>query len=419
MIALVDCNNFYVSCERVFNSLIRNKPVVVLSNNDGCIIARSNEAKDLGIQMGAPAFKCKHIFDKYGVQVFSTNFALYGDFSNRVVSVLAEAAPQIEIYSIDEAFLDYSGLLEPMEHARDIRNKVMQYTGIPVSIGISRTKTLAKVANRIAKKEVKSGVFYLQCQDDIHDCLKKLPVSKLWGVGRRYAQKLELYGVRTAYELTQRSDSWIQRHISIAGLKMVKELRGIPCFEIETAWQRKQSICTSRTFGEEVHQFDQLAQAISTYAAMCGVKLRKQGSCAKVVTIFILTNPFKHQCQINYKGTRKIQLEIPTNDSLKIISVSIAALRSIYRSDCIYKKAGVIVSDIVPQSQVQLSFFDDIADLEKRYRLMLAVDTVNESYGRMKVRLAVNGFERKWKLKQERLSPCYTTRMNELMQVIS
>jgi DNA polymerase V len=286
-----------------------------------------------------------------------------------------------------------------------------------VSIGIAGTKTLAKVANGIAKKEMKSGVFYLKCPNDIQECLKKLPVSQLWGVGRRYARRLELYGIRTAHELIQRRDRWIQEQISVVGLKMVKELRSIPCFELETDWQRKQSICTSRTFGEEVHQFDQLAQAISTYAAMCGAKLRKQDSCAGIITIFILTNPFKHQYQVNYKGIRKIQLETPTNDSLEIVSASISALRSIYRSDCIYKKAGVIVSGIVPQYQVQLSFFDDIGDIEKRHNLMRAMDTVNDSYGRMKVRFAVNGFERKWKLKQERLSPCYTTRMNDLIQV--
>ena len=417
MIALADCNNFYASCERVFNPMIRNKPVVVLSNNDGCVIARSNEAKVLGIQMGAPAFKNRHIFKKYGVYIFSTNFALYGDFSSRVMSVLAEAVPQIEIYSIDEAFMDYSGLPEPMEHALGLRNKVMQWTGIPTSIGIAETKTLAKVANRIAKKEVQSGVFWLHCPDMIRDYLKRLPVSKLWGIGRRYAEKLELYSIQTAYELTQRSDSWIQQHMSIVGLKMVQELRGIPCFELETAWQRKKSICTSRTFGEEVSHFSQLAQALSTYAAMCGAKLRKQGSCAGMVTIFIHTNPFKYQYRANYKGIRKIRLKTPTNDSLEIISAAVSALRSIYRSDCIYKKAGVIVSGIVPQSQVQLSFFDDIGDIEKRHNLMRAMDSVNDSYGRMKVRFAVNGFERKWKLKQERLSPCYTTCMNELMQV--
>lgn len=417
MIALVDCNNFYASCERVFNPLIRNKPVVVLSNNDGCVIARSNEAKALGINMGDPAFKNRYIFEKHDVYIFSTNFSLYGDFSNRVMSVLAKSVPQIEIYSIDEAFLDYSGLPEPMEHARGIRNKVMQWTGIPISIGISKTKTLAKIANRIAKEETSSGIFHLFSQDDIQDYLKKLPVSKLWGVGRKYATKLELYGIQTAYELTKCSESWIQRNMSILGLKMVKELRGIPSFELETVWQRKKTICTSRTFGKEIHHFNQLAQAMSTHAAMCGAKLRKQGSCAEVVIIFILTNPFKHQYRVNYKGIKTIHMKTPTNDSMKIVSVAMEGLRSIYRSDCIYKKAGVIVSGIVPQSQVQLSFFDNIEDIEKSHCLMQAVDAVNDSFGRMKIRLAINGFERKWKLGQKWLSPAYTTRMDELIRV--
>ena len=417
MIALVDCNNFYTSCERVFNPFIQNKPVVVLSNNDGCVIARSNEAKAIGIKMGDPAFKNRHIFENNDVHIFSTNFALYGDFSNRVMSVLAKAVPRIEIYSIDEAFLDYSDLPEPMEHSRDIRNKVMQYTGIPVSIGISGTKTLAKIANRIAKKEIQSGVFHLCCRDDIQDRLKELPVSKLWGVGKKYSSNLELYGIRTAYELTQRSDNWIQRNMSIVGLRMVKELRGIPCFEFKTSRKRKQSICISRTFGAEVYHFNQLAQAMSTYAAMCGVKLRRQGSCAGMVSIFILTNPFKHQYRADYKGVKTIYLDTPTNDSLEIVSAVMAGLRSIYRRDFIYKKAGVIVSGIVPQSQVQLSFFDNIEDIKKRHRLMQALDAVNDRCGQMKIRLAINGFERKWNLKQEYLSPSYTTRMDALLKV--
>ncbi len=417
MIALADCNNFYVSCERVFNPLIRNKPVVVLSNNDGCVIARSNEAKALGINMGDPAFKNRHIFAKNGVYIYSTNFALYDDISRRVMSVLKEAYPRIEIYSIDEAFLDYSGFPEYIEHARDIRNKVIQYTGIPVSIGIAETKTLAKVANRIAKKKLSSGVFYLHCPDMIRGYLKRLPVSKLWGVGRQYTEVLELHGIRTAYDLTQRSDRWIQSNISILGLKMVKELRGIPCFGLETSWKRKKSICTSRTFGKEVYHFNQLAQAMSTYAAMCGAKLRRQGSCAKVITIFILTNPFKRQYCANYKGVQRISMETPTNDSIKIVSAALIGLRSIYRTDCIYKKAGVIVSGIVPQSKIQLSLFDNIGTIEKRHRLMQAVDIINDRYGNMKIRQAINGFERKWKLRQKRLSPSYSTCIDELLRV--
>ena len=417
MIALADCNNFYASCERVFNPMIASKPVVVLSNNDGCVIARSNEAKELGIKMGTPAFKNRHLFSKYDVKIFSTNFALYGDFSHRVMSILSDSVPRIEIYSIDEAFMDYSGLLEPVEYAKTIRHKINKWTGIPISIGIAKTKTLSKIANRIAKKETKVGVFSLNCPYAIQEYLKELPVSKLWGVGMRYAQKLALHGIQTAYELTQRSDRWIQNHMSIVGLKLVKELRGIPCFHMETEWRPKQSICTSRTFGKELYTFEQLAQVVSTYATLCSAKLRKQHSCAKTVTVFILTNLYRKQGCISYSGVRKIQLEAPTNNSMEIISASIIALRSIYRSNCRYKKAGVIISDILPNSNVQLSLFHDIKDIEKRHSLMNAIDSLNDIYGRMKVRFAVNGFNRKWKMKQKFLSPCYTTRINELIWV--
>ena len=417
MIALADCNNFYASCERVFNPMIRNKPVVVLSNNDGCVIARSNEAKALGIHMGSPAFKNRHIFEKYDVFIFSTNFVLYGDFSSRVMSVLAEAVPGIEIYSIDEAFLDYSGLSEPVEHAQHLCRRVREWTGIPVSIGVAQTKTLSKVANSIAKKQRDNGVCVFADTYEIHACLKEFPVSKLWGVGRRFAQLLDLSGIRSAYELIQKSDQWIQKQMSVVGLKMVKELRGEPCFDLETCGNRKKSITTSRTFGYEVGDFQGLAQALSTYASMCAAKLRKERSCAKTIHIMIYTNPFKQKHRMNYKGCKTVKLDTPTNDGLEIVSRTIEALRSIYRPDCIYKRAGVIVSDIVPQSQVQLTFFDKLADIEKRQKLMGAVDKLNDSYGRMKIRFALNGFERKWRLRQEKLSPCYTTRLEDLLRI--
>jgi DNA polymerase V len=419
MIALADCNNFYASCERVFNPSIREKPVVVLSNNDGCVIARSNEAKALGIEMGAPAFKNKHIFDKNGVFVFSTNFALYGDLSQRVMSILSKEVPQIEIYSIDEAFLDCNGIDNIHLFGMNLRKKVTQYTGIPISIGIAPTKTLSKVANHLAKHTTKSGVFILDDMNQISDSLKEFPLAKLWGVGRQYAKKLSFYGIRTAYDLTIRSDKWIQHHMSIVGLKMVKELRAIPCFNLEINSQSKKSICTSRTFGQEVDNIRQLAQALSTYASMCASKLRKQKSCAKTMTVFILTNPFKQEYRVNYSGVRKIHFSTPTNDSLEIVTKAIEGLRGIYRNDCIYKRAGVIMSDIIPQSTVQLTFFDNIEDVEKRHHLMKAIDNINEEYGRMKIRLCVNGFARKWKLRQERLSPCYTTRMTDLLRVKS
>ncbi|MBC8310721.1 MAG: Y-family DNA polymerase [Candidatus Marinimicrobia bacterium] len=417
MIALADCNNFFVSCERVFEPSMEAKPVVVLSNNDGCVIARSNEAKALGIKMGEPAFKSRDIFEKYGIHVFSTNFALYGDFSSRVMSIISENVPSIEIYSIDEAFINMSGIPNKEGFAIELREKILKWVGIPVSIGIAHTKTLSKVANSIAKKQRENGVCYLSDIDETNEYLKAFPVGSLWGVGRRFSRMLESNKIYNAYELTQQSNRWIQKHMSIVGLKMVKELRGEPCFDMVNGWSRKKSIMTSRTFGHEIDSFKGLAQALSTYASMCAAKLRKEKSCAKTIHIMIFTNPFKQDYRLNYKGQKTITLDTPTNDGLEIVSRCIEALRSIYRPDCIYKRAGVIVSDIVPQSKVQLSFFHNHADIEKRQNLMSAVDKLNDGFGRMKVRFAINGFEKKWHLRQEKLSPCYTTRLSDLLRI--
>ena len=416
MIALVDCNNFYASCERVFNPLIHNKPIVVLSNNDGCVIARSNQAKNIGIKMGVPAFKYQHVFDKFNVQIFSTNFALYGDFSNRIMSILASIVPRIEIYLIDEAFIDYSGFKNPIEHACILRNRIKKWTGITVSIGIGRTKTLAKVANAVAKKEVSSGVYHLSCSYDIHKRFKNFPVYKLWGIGKNYANQLKLYNINTAYDLINCTDRWVHKTLSVSVLNIVKELRGISCFELETNWKRKQSIRTSRTFGKEITSFAKLAEVLSTYATMCAYKLREQNSCANTIIVFIRTNSYSNKT-VYYEGIKNIKLDTATNDSMKIVSCVILALRSIYRKDCIYKKAGVIVSDIIPQSSIQLSFFDNINDVKKRSNLMNAMDKINKNYGKMKVRLAINGYNQKLILKQERLSPCYTTQISELIQI--
>ena len=417
MIALADCNNFYASCERVFRPKLNGKPVVVLSNNDGCVIARSNEAKALGIKMGEPAFKSLDIFKRIGIHVFSTNFALYGDFSNRVMSILSDSVPSIEIYSIDEAFMNFRGIPKKEEFGSELREKVLQWTGIPISIGIAPTKTLSKVANSIAKKQRKNGVCVLMDENETLEYLKLFPVANLWGVGRQFSQMLQNNSIQNAYELTQKSDHWLQKHMSIVGLKMVKELRGEPCFDMVNGWRRKKSILTSRTFGHEIDNFKGLAQALSTYASMCAAKLRKEGSCAKTIHIMIFTNPFKQNHRMNYKGSKTIILDTPTNDGLEIVSRCINALRSIYRRDCIYKRAGVIVSDIVPQSQVQLTFFHKHANIEKRQNLMTAVDKLNDGYGRMKVRFAINGFEKKWHLRQEKLSPCYTTRISDLLRI--
>ena len=415
MIALADCNNFYASCERVFQPCLEEKPIVVLSNNDGCVIARSNEAKKLGIQMGAPAFEMQKIFKDRGVHVFSSNFALYGDLSNRVMTTMRGEVDRMEIYSIDESFLDFSGTQLPEEKAIEIRQKVKQWTGIPVSIGVAPTKALAKVANHVAKKYTKKGVFVLRGNKQIKRVLNKISVHELWGVGKRYSRFLQERGIHTALQLVGTHEGWIRKNLTVSGLKLVKELKGITCFPIEENPSRKKNICTARSFGMDVHTFEELREAIGAYATTCAAKLRKEKSCVTMVSVFINTNPFKY-ADGQYNGYRKIQLDTPTNDSMEIVKAAITGLRSIYRKGHAYKKAGVIVSEVVPQQQVQLSLFDHV-DRAKRNQLMRSLDQINARIGRDKVRLAVQGFDRKWRLKQERLSPCYTTRFADILTV--
>jgi len=416
MIALVDCNNFYASCERVFRPDLENKPIVVLSNNDGCVIARSNEAKALGIKMGEPAFKRKEVFEKKKVNIFSTNFALYGDMSARVMNILKSNAIGIEIYSIDEAFLDFSGIKNDKKIAEGLRKKVMQWTGIPVSIGIAPTKVLAKIANHIAKKHTKSGVFVLEDKAIIKKALQFMPVESLWGVGRRYAKMLKQTGIQTAYDLTQVEESWVKRRMSVVGLKLVQELKGISCFPLETNIQAKKNICTSRSFGKPTKEYKQLSEAISTFAARCSEKLRKQKCSASEIRVFIYTNPHnsKHK---QYYGYIKLNMDIASNESNIIIKEALKGLKMIYREDCVYKKVGVIVSKVVPDQQVQLSLFDKIEN-RPRYKILSSVmDKINRTMGRDKLRIATQGFDRKWRMRQEQLSPCYTTRWDDLLKV--
>ena len=417
MIALADCNNFYASCERIFNPKIKNKPIIVLSNNDGCVIARSNEAKALGIKMGVPAFKIKKIIDNYNVCVFSTNFTLYGDFSQRVMSILSNNVSSIEIYSIDEAFMNLEGIPKQKQFASKLQKKILTWTGIPISIGIAPNKTLSKVANYIAKKEIDNGVHILFTNKQIKEVLKIFPINKIWGIGNKLYQKLYNENINTAYELTQKSDKWIQNNMSITGLKMVKELRGEVCYNLINKTKPKKSIMTSRTFGKKINNFQELAQAISTYANICAEKLRQEGGCAKTIHIMIFTNTFKYKNQLNYTGKKKISLSNHTNDSLEIVSSSIKALKSIYRNGCFYKKGGVILSDIIPKSETQISLFGNSLDIIKREKLMLTIDKLNNNLGRGKIRLAVNGFEKNWGMKQKNLSPRYTTRINELLRI--
>tara|TARA_Y100000385_G_scaffold210607_1_gene218550 strand:+ start:426 stop:1679 length:1254 start_codon:yes stop_codon:yes gene_type:complete len=415
MLALADCNNFYASCERVFQPHLEGKPIVVLSNNDGCVIARSNESKALGIKMGVPVFQVKTIIEQHNIQVFSSNFTLYGDLSKRVMSSMRQEVKAMEVYSIDEAFMDFSGEGSPLEKGIALKKKVQQHVGIPISIGIAPTKTLCKVAGLIAKKHTKTGVFVLQDKALIERALKWLPVAELWGVGRRHARMLDSVGIKTAYDLCRADDSWIRRRLSVVGLRMVKELRGIPCFPLEESASRKKNICTSRSFGKAVKQMEDLKEALSTYASTCAYKLRKQKSCASRISIFIHTNPFKPTDK-QYKGFTSFVLDTPTNDSIELVRLALEGLEKIYRSYCTYKKAGVIVSDISPQQQQQLSLFDTL-DRKKHQSIMTALDNINDKIGKDKVRLAVQGNGRQWKMKQEQLSPCYSTRIEDALKV--
>lgn len=415
MIALVDCNNFYASCERVFRPDLENKPIVVLSNNDGCVIARSNEAKKLGIKMGEPAFKKKEVFERNKIKTFSTNFILYGDMSKRVMSIIRNNSKEIEIYSIDEAFIEcYNEDLNT--YGTNLRKKVKQWTGIPVSVGIAETKVLAKIANHIAKKYQKSGVFILDNKEIIERALKFTAIEEIWGVGRNHARRFKEYGINTAYDLTCIEESWIKKKFSIVVLRIARELKGIKCLDIESQHKTKKNICTSRSFGNPTSDYNTIKEAISTFAVRCCEKLRKQKTSTSELRIFIYTNPFNPRHR-QYYGTKKIQLERATNDNQIIVQEVIKGLRKIYKKGYVYKKAGVIVGNITQENKVQLNLFDQIKNREKYTKISKVIDRINSSMGRDKLRIATQGFDRKWKMKQEQLSQCYTTRIDEILTV--
>lgn len=415
MIALVDCNNFYASCERVFRPDLENKPIVVLSNNDGCVIARSNEAKKLGIKMGEPAFKKREVFERNKINTFSTNFILYGDMSKRVMSILRNNSKEIEIYSIDEAFIEcYNEDLNT--YGTNLRKKVKQWTGIPVSVGIAETKVLAKIANHIAKKYRKSGVFILDNKEIIERALKFTAIEEIWGIGRNHAKRFKEYGINTAHDLTCIEESWIKRKFSIVVLRIAQELKGVRCLDIESQHKTKKNICTSRSFGNPTSDYNTIKEAISTFAVRCCEKLRKQKTSTSELRIFIYTNPFNPRHK-QYYGTKKIQLERATNDNQIIIQEVIKGLQKIYKKGYVYKKAGVIVGSITQENQVQLNLFDQIKNREKYTKISKVIDRINSSMGRDKLRIATQGFDRKWKMKQEQLSQCYTTRIDEILTV--
>lgn len=418
MIALVDCNNFYASCERLFSPSLKDKPVVVLSNNDGCVIARSNEAKAIGIEMGAPAFMMEEMLAENKVAVFSSNYTLYGDLSNRVMQTLREFAPRMEIYSIDEAFLDLSELKyqDLFQLGQTIREKVMNDIGLPVTIGIAPTKTLAKMANRYAKKERKSiGVYLAQTQWQINELLAFTQVADIWGIGGQHTKRLLQNRIFTAADLVNLNEEWVRKNMTVMGQRLLNELKGIPCIKWEEAPPPKKGICTARSFGQLLSCKKDIAEALANYANTCATKLRKQNSCANLVHVFIQTNTHRTQDKQYFRSV-SLQVPVATNSSAEIIPIALKGLDIIYRPGYNFKKVGVMLLDLVPEERIQMSIFEN--NNKKRDKaIMKAFDNVNNRFGKDLVRFAVQGYKRKWKLRQQRLSPCYTTNINQVLTI--
>jgi DNA polymerase V len=418
MIALVDCNNFYASCERVFQPELMGKPLVILSNNDGCAIARSEEAKALGIQMGTPAFMIKDLIKTHNVQVRSSNYTLYGDMSERVMNTIRTFVPKVEEYSIDEIFCDLTELkyADLKELGQRIKKCVTQSTGIPVSIGIAATKTLAKMANRYAKKkQQKTGVYCADTEDAVHRMLQHTNVGAIWNIGKQHEQFLLLNGFQTAADLLQAPEEWIRKNLSVKGQRLLNELKGIPCLVWEEKPPPKKNICTARSFGRLITTKRELQQAVATHTASCGSKLRSEGSCAQKLHVFIQTNIHR---AVDKQYFQSITLELPvaTNSTKELIHYAMKGLGAIFKEGYNYQKAGVMVLDLVPQETTQMGLFDT-EDRKKDKVLMQTLDSVNKAFGKDAVRFGVQGYGKAWKLKQEKLSPCFTTRIDSLMKV--
>ena len=417
MYALADCNNFFVSCERVFRPDLAGRPVIVLSNNDGCAVSRSNEAKALGIKMGDPLFKIRPIVDRYGVAVFSSNFPLYGDMSRRVQEVLAEYAPAVEVYSIDEAFLDLSGMDVDFDaYAKQISADCWKRTSIPVSVGIAPSKTLAKIASKLCKKypKLKGGCF-LHRPEDIEKVLRSFPVEDVWGIGRRSVKKLVSMGIRTAWDYTQLGELQVRKMFNLPGYRTWRELRGVPCIGFEDVIEPKQSICVSRSFAHEITALADLSQQVANFAYSAAEKLRRQKSVCQEVAVFALTNRFRDDAPQTF-GSHLTVLPNPSDDYRAIIGAALGACRSFWRSGYAYKKAGVLLGRIGQASAQVPSLFEDASELERSERLSRALDDISSAYGRGTVRFGNQG-DGRIRSSCERQSPHYTPLWSDIPKV--
>jgi DNA polymerase V len=414
-IALIDCNNFYASCERVFNPKLIGKPIVVLSNNDGMIIARSREAKDIGIAMGVPLFKIEDKIRKNHVAVFSSNYTLYGDMSERIMTSLEQFSPDVEIYSIDEAFLNLKGFgrLNLDKYAHEIKNKIRQWTGLPVSVGIGETKTLAKIANRLAKKSNKAnGVLNLYNSKFKEKALKMTEVEDIWGVGRQYGKLLRKRGINNAYELSLANDKWIKKRMTVMGMRTVLELRGTPCIELEYAAPPKKAIVSSRSFGKLTDSFIDVSEAVATYVTRASEKLRKQKSAARILSVFLRTNPFKYDLPQYHNGVM-IEMTVPTDSTSEILRYATKGIQQIFRKGYKYHKAGVMLTGIIPYDSSQYNLFDSKKHIKIKETTKI-MDDINSIYGRDTIFYASLGIKRQWRMRREMKSPHFTTNWKEL-----
>ena len=417
-IALIDCNSFYASCERIFNPKLLGKPIVVLSNNDGCIITRSAEAKALGIKMGEPYFKAKKIIEKNNVKVFSSNYSLYGDISQRVMEILLGFSPEVEIYSIDEAFLNFKGFKnhELLTYCKHIRQTIKQWVGIPVSIGVGSTKTLSKIANHLAKKEADyEGICILKGDEKIEEALNRIEIGDVWGIGRRLSKFLRNYGVRTAKQFAFLDRRWIRKNMGVVGEKIQLELCGVSCLDLELLPSPKKSCCVSRSFSRPIEKIEELQESIANYGSRVAEKIREEGLIAQSMSIFVLTNHFNKK-EKQYSSSIKLQLDYPTSDSKLIVKRAVEGIKRIYKEGYRYKKAGIILYELHSSSSVR-GLLD--YDKPRTDSLMRSLDEINYRYGSATLRLAAEGIRRSWHMRREKVSPCYTTSFDQLMIVKS
>jgi DNA polymerase V len=414
MVGLVDCNNFFASCERVFNPKMIGKPVVVLSSNDGCVIARSEEAKKAGIPMGIPAFKAQPLFAKNKVQVFSANFSLYGSLSKKIMRNLKNFSPKVEIYSIDEAFLNLDHAAANLTaFALDMRGKVMKATGVPISIGIAETKTLAKLASHRAKQH--GGVFEWCSLQNEDEELKKIPVEEVWGVGWKSGPKLNSLGIYSVFQLKNANQSWMKQTFGINMLRTITELNKTPCIYLHTNEDFRKGIMSSQMFGENIESFEKLSEAVSSYTSRACLKLRNQKSVASHIYVFIKSKYVKNQNQ--YYSSQVTALPGLSSNTGDFIKAALQALEGIYKPGYLYKKAGVMLTGIVPESQAQISLSHSERLKQKSDKIMHGIDEINSRYGRDFIRYASSGIKREWQAKKRMSSPKYTTSWNELLTI--